>query len=89
MSSSTAVTLIAGDGVGPEVAESARKIVDATGVKIDWHEHEAGAEVFKKGLATGVPEETITSIEQTRVVLKGPLATPVGFGEKSANVTLR
>ena len=55
MSSSTAVTLIAGDGVGPEVAESARKIVDATGVKIDWHEHEAGAEVFKKGLATGVP----------------------------------
>jgi isocitrate dehydrogenase len=89
VSSSTAVTLIAGDGVGPEVAESARKIVDATGVKIDWHEHEAGAEVFKKGLATGVPEETITSIEQTRVVLKGPLATPVGFGEKSANVTLR
>ncbi|MSO47705.1 MAG: isocitrate dehydrogenase, partial [Thermoleophilia bacterium] len=84
-----AVTLIPGDGVGPEVAESARKIVDATGVKIDWQVHDAGAEVFKKGLATGVPDETITSIEQTRVVLKGPLATPVGFGEKSANVTLR
>ncbi len=84
-----AVTLIPGDGVGPEVAESARKIVDATGVKIDWQVHEAGAEVFKKGLATGVPDDTITSIEQTRVVLKGPLATPIGFGEKSANVTLR
>ncbi|MBJ7249534.1 MAG: isocitrate dehydrogenase, partial [Thermoleophilia bacterium] len=84
-----AVTLIPGDGVGPEVAESARKIVDASGVKIDWQVHEAGAEVFKKGLATGVPDDTITSIEQTRVVLKGPLATPVGFGEKSANVTLR
>ncbi len=85
----TAVTLIPGDGVGPEVVESARRIVDATGVKITWEEHEAGAEVFKKGLATGVPEDTMTSIEQTRVVLKGPLATPVGFGEKSANVTLR
>ncbi len=85
----TAVTLIPGDGIGPEVAESARRIVDAAGVKIDWEVHEAGAEVFKKGLATGVPEDTIASIERTRVVLKGPLETPVGFGEKSANVTLR
>ena len=86
---SRAVTLIAGDGIGPEVALSARRIVDATGVQIDWEEHEAGAEVFKKGLATGVPEDTIASIEKTRLVLKGPLETPVGFGEKSANVTLR
>jgi isocitrate dehydrogenase len=85
----TAVTLIPGDGIGPEVSEAARRIVDATGVKIDWEVHEAGAEVFKKGLATGVPEETIASIERTRCVLKGPLETPVGFGEKSANVTLR
>ncbi|MBM3681540.1 MAG: NADP-dependent isocitrate dehydrogenase [Actinobacteria bacterium] len=85
----TAVTLIPGDGIGPEVAESARRIVDATGVKIDWEVHEAGAEVFKKGLATGVPQDTIASIERTRCALKGPLETPVGFGEKSANVTLR
>ncbi|MGA0122142.1 MAG: NADP-dependent isocitrate dehydrogenase [Gaiellales bacterium] len=85
----TAVTLIPGDGIGPEVAEAARRIVDATGVKIAWEEHEAGADVFKKGLATGVPEDTIASIERTRCVLKGPLETPVGFGEKSANVTLR
>ena len=75
--------------MGPEVIASARKIVDASGVKIDWEEHEAGAEVFKKGLVTGVPDDTISSIERTRVVLKGPLATPIGFGEKSANVTLR
>ena len=54
---SRAVTLIAGDGIGPEVADAARAIVDAAGVKISWEEHEAGAEVFKKGLATGVPEE--------------------------------
>ncbi len=87
--STTEVTLIAGDGIGPEVAEAARRIVDATGVRISWDEQEAGAEVFRKGLATGVPEETIASIERTRVVLKGPLETPVGFGEKSANVTLR
>ncbi len=85
----TAVTLIPGDGIGPEVTESAQRIVDATGVKIDWEVHQAGAEVFKKGLATGVPEDTIASIERTRCALKGPLETPVGFGEKSANVTLR
>ena len=87
--STTTVTLLPGDGVGPEVTEAARRIVDAAGVKITWEEHEAGAEVFKKGLATGVPDDTIDSIERTRVVLKGPLETPVGFGEKSANVTLR
>ena len=51
--------------------------------------HEAGAEVFKKGLPSGVPQDTIDSIARTRVALKGPLETPVGFGEKSANVTLR
>ena len=83
------VTLIAGDGIGPEVATSARRIVDATGAPIEWEQHEAGAEVFKKGLPTGVPQDTIDSISRTRVVLKGPLETPVGFGEKSANVTLR
>ena len=83
------VTLIAGDGIGPEVATAARRIVDATGAPIEWELHEAGAEVFKKGLPTGVPQDTIDSIARSRVVLKGPLETPVGFGEKSANVTLR
>src|SRR5215210_6056838 len=86
---STRVTLIPGDGVGPEVVTSARRIIEAAGVAIDWEEAEAGAEVFRRGDSTGVPRETVESIERTKVVLKGPLETPVGFGEKSANVTLR
>ena len=83
------VTLIPGDGIGPEVVASARAIVEATGAPIDWEEAEAGAEVFRKGVASGVPQDTMDSIARTRVSLKGPLETPVGFGEKSANVTLR
>jgi isocitrate dehydrogenase len=83
------VTLIPGDGVGPEVVRSARRIIAAAGVAIEWEEAEAGAEVFKRGDTSGVPQATRDSIERTRVVLKGPLETPVGFGEKSANVTLR
>ena len=83
------VTVIPGDGIGPEVVRSTQRIIEATGAKVEWEEREAGAEVFKKGLPSGVPPETIESIRKTRVVLKGPLETPVGFGEKSANVTLR
>lgn len=83
------ITLIPGDGIGPEVTTAARKIIDATGVQIEWEVCEAGAEVFKKGLSTGVPQETIESILRHKIALKGPLETPVGFGEKSANVTLR
>jgi len=63
--------------------------VEASGAPIEWQECEAGAEVFKKGLPSGVPPETIDSITRTRIALKGPLETPIGFGEKSANVTLR
>lgn len=83
------VTLISGDGVGREVVRAACRLVEATGAAVAWQECEAGAEMFKRGLSSGVPPETIESIGQTRVVLKGPLETPVGFGEKSANVTLR
>ena len=83
------VTVIPGDGVGPEVVRSAIRIIAADGVPIEWEEAEAGAEVFKRGDTSGVPPETRQSIERTGVVLKGPLETPVGFGEKSANVTLR
>jgi len=83
------VTLIAGDGIGPEVASATRRIIDAAGVSIAWEPAEAGAAVFLRGLPSGVPPETIASIRDTRVALKGPLETPVGFGEKSANVTLR
>ena len=88
-----AITLIPGDGVGPEVALATKRVLDAAaataGVTFDWEEGEAGAEVFKKGDTSGVPQATRDSIERTRVALKGPLETPVGFGEKSANVTLR
>jgi isocitrate dehydrogenase len=83
------VTVIPGDGIGPEVVRSARRIIEAAGARIEWEEREAGAKVFERGLPSGVPPETIESISKTRVVLKGPLETPVGFGEKSANVTLR
>ncbi|GAC1512431.1 MAG: NADP-dependent isocitrate dehydrogenase [Chloroflexota bacterium] len=83
------VTVIPGDGIGPEVVQSAQRIIAATGAPIEWEERHAGASIFKQGLPSGVPPETIESIRKTRVVLKGPLETPVGFGEKSANVTLR
>lgn len=83
------VTVIPGDGVGPEVVRSGVRVIEAAGVRIDWEEAVAGASVFERGDTSGVPAETRDSIERTRVVLKGPLETPVGFGEKSANVTLR
>jgi isocitrate dehydrogenase len=83
------VTYIPGDGIGPEVTAAARRIIEATGAPIEWEERAAGASVFKQGLPSGVPLETIESIAKTRVALKGPLETPIGFGEKSANVTLR
>ncbi len=83
------VTVIPGDGIGPECIDAARQIIQATGVPLEWEECQAGATVFKQGIASGVPQETLTSIARTRVVLKGPLETPVGYGEKSANVTLR
>ena len=91
MTSSTArtVTVIPGDGIGPECVNAAIDIVNAVGVNIDWEERHAGERIFEAGVASGVPEDTIESINRTRVVLKGPLGTPVGYGEKSANVTLR
>lgn len=83
------VTLIQGDGIGPEIVGATRRIIDASGARIAWEEREAGEAVFLRGLPSGVPPETIESISETGVALKGPLGTPVGYGEKSANVTLR
>jgi isocitrate dehydrogenase len=83
------VTLIPGDGIGPECVVAAQRILEAAGAPIEWETCEAGAEVFRRGLPSGVPGDTLDSIARTRVALKGPLETPVGFGEKSANVTLR
>ena len=76
MSDKIPVTLIPGDGIGPEVVDAARRIIEAAGAGIEWEEHEAGAEVFKAGLPSGVPQDTMDSIARTRVALKGPLETP-------------
>jgi isocitrate dehydrogenase len=83
------VTLIPGDGIGPEVTGAARRVLEAAGAPIEWHEHVAGKEVFLTGDNTGVPKETMDSISANRVAMKGPLETPIGYGGKSANVTLR
>lgn len=85
----TLITVIPGDGVGPEVVRSAQRIIEATKAQVAWEVREAGEEVFKRGISSGVPPETIESVGKTRLVLKGPLGTPIGYGEKSANVTLR
>jgi len=82
------VTLIPGDGIGPEVTQAVVRILEATGAKVDWERYAAGAEAF------GIPGEYIPaalyeSIERNRVALKGPVTTPIGGGFKSINVTLR
>ena len=82
------VTLIIGDGTGPELAEAARMCVDATGVKIDWDVQEAGVDVMER-TGTPLPEATLASIRRTRCALKAPITTPVGTGFRSINVHLR
>jgi isocitrate dehydrogenase (NAD+) len=82
------VTLIPGDGIGPEVTGAAVRILDASGVKIDWEVTNAGAEAFEK-YKEYIPKELIASIERTGVGLKGPVTTPIGGGFASINVTLR
>lgn len=82
------VTLIPGDGIGPEVSDAAVKVVEASGIEIAWERVEAGSEVMHK-YGTPVPDEVIHTIIKNRIALKGPLATPIGTGFTSANVTLR
>jgi isocitrate dehydrogenase (NAD+) len=82
------VTLIPGDGVGPELAEATRMCIDATGVAIDWDVQEAGVDVMAK-LGTPVPDSVLESIRRTGVALKAPITTPVGTGFRSVNVYLR
>ncbi len=82
------VTLIPGDGIGPEVAEAARRVIEATGVEIQWDMQEAGAAVMRAE-GTPLPERVLRSIEATRTALKGPITTPVGTGFRSVNVALR
>ena len=82
------VTLIPGDGTGPEITEATRRVLEATGVKFEWEIQQAGAAMLEKR-GTILPDEVIESIRRTRVGLKGPITTPVGKGLRSANVTLR
>ncbi|NFA62158.1 isocitrate/isopropylmalate dehydrogenase family protein [Clostridium sporogenes] len=82
------ITLIPGDGIGPEVTEAARKVIDAVGVDINWHVVEAGEKVLDK-YKTPLPDYVLDSIKENKVALKGPITTPVGKGFRSVNVTLR
>jgi len=82
------VTLITGDGTGPELAEAARMCVDATGVKINWDVQEAGVDVMAK-TGTPLPDSVLDSVRRTRCALKAPITTPVGTGFRSINVFLR
>src|SRR5712691_11248803 len=83
-----AITLIPGDGTGPEITEATRRVLEATGVQFAWEIHQAGLEMLEQH-GTVLPDEVIESIKRTGVALKGPITTPVGKGVRSANVTLR
>jgi isocitrate dehydrogenase (NAD+) len=83
------VALIDGDGIGPEIAAAVTEILAAAGAQIDWIPCLAGSRVFLKGDPTGLPDETIETIRRCKLALKAPLATPLGGGERSANVRLR
>jgi isocitrate dehydrogenase (NAD+) len=82
------VVLIPGDGIGPSIADSVKRIFAAAEIPIEWHEHSAGVSALAKGKDT-VPEETLEAIEHYKVALKGPCSTPVGEGFRSVNVALR
>jgi isocitrate dehydrogenase (NAD+) len=82
------VTLIPGDGIGPEIAAAAREVLEATRVGFDWHVVDAGEGVMAE-YGTPLPEHVLESIRRDRVALKGPITTPVGEGFRSVNVALR
>jgi isocitrate dehydrogenase (NAD+) len=82
------VTLIPGDGIGPEVAEAAKKVIDFSGVEILWDVFNVGKALLKE-TGSPVPDEVFNSLEQNRIALKGPITTPVGKGFRSINVMLR
>jgi isocitrate dehydrogenase (NAD+) len=82
------VTFIPGDGVGPELSEATRRVLEATGVEFDWDIQEAGADVVEK-YGTPLPDHVLRSIRENGVAIKGPITTPVGTGFRSVNVALR
>lgn len=82
------ITLIPGDGIGPEIVTSAIEVIKATGVQIDWEYHEAGIAAIEK-YKDPLPKHVLESIQRNKIVLKGPLTTPVGKGFRSVNVAIR
>ena len=82
------VTLIPGDGIGPEVSDAARRVLDATGVEIDWVVEGAGVSTLERE-GTALPSRVLDHIRRSRVAIKGPITTPVGSGFRSVNVELR
>jgi isocitrate dehydrogenase (NAD+) len=82
------VTFIPGDGIGPEISEATKQVIEATGVDIRWDIQEAGQDVFEKE-GTPLPQRVIDSIRKNKIALKGPITTPVGTGFRSVNVALR
>jgi isocitrate dehydrogenase (NAD+) len=82
------VTLIPGDGTGPELTEATRRVLEATGVDVDWDVRQAGVDVMEEA-GTPLPDETLESVRRNGVALKGPITTPIGTGFRSVNVALR
>lgn len=82
------ITLIPGDGTGPEISEATKRVIEATGIPIRWDIQEAGLDVFEKE-GNPLPQRVLDSIKKNKVAIKGPITTPVGTGFRSVNVTLR
>jgi isocitrate dehydrogenase (NAD+) len=82
------ITLIPGDGIGPELAEVTRKCIDATGVKVNWDIEHAGVDIMEKA-GTPLPDSVVASIRKNKIAIKSPITTPVGTGFRSVNVALR
>src|SRR5438128_3796711 len=83
------VTLIPGDGTGPELTEATRRVLEATGVEFDWDVQQAGTDVMEQHGGNPLPEHVLDSIRRNGVALKGPITTPIGGGFRSVNVGLR
>jgi isocitrate dehydrogenase (NAD+) len=83
------VTLIPGDGTGPELTEATRRVLEATGVDLDWSIQQAGTDVMAENEGNPLPDHVLDAIKETGVALKGPITTPVGGGFRSVNVALR
>ncbi len=83
------VTLIPGDGTGPEITEATRRVIEATGVEVEWDVQQAGADVMHEHGGNPLPDHVLDSIKRNGVALKGPITTPVGTGFRSVNVGLR